>query len=202
MLKYLSKITMDILPSVVATIIGAYIVNHYITTKRGRRTGGGRGWPKRRPAGGCGGCRRREPARGRRTGQGYFRKAAFEKPITAKPVEKPPEKPAEKSAEKTPEPSEDKPAETASIPAEPNAPAAPRDEKTAVRKIPLTASPGGAVRYDDGSATAGRRLRLPSPRKSIATPMPMIWPVRRSSGCVVSNDPSQERLACSRAPPV
>ena len=33
MLKYVSKFAMDILPSVVATIIGAYIVNHYIVTK-------------------------------------------------------------------------------------------------------------------------------------------------------------------------
>jgi hypothetical protein len=33
MLKYISKFTIDILPSVVATIIGAYIVNHYIVAK-------------------------------------------------------------------------------------------------------------------------------------------------------------------------
>ncbi len=33
MLKYLTKFTMDVLPSVVATILGAYIVNHYINTK-------------------------------------------------------------------------------------------------------------------------------------------------------------------------
>ena len=33
MLKYFSKVTMDMLPSVAATIIGAYIVNHYITAK-------------------------------------------------------------------------------------------------------------------------------------------------------------------------
>jgi hypothetical protein len=33
MLKYVSKFVLDILPSVVATIIGAYIVNHYIATK-------------------------------------------------------------------------------------------------------------------------------------------------------------------------
>src|SRR5438132_6545035 len=33
LLKYLSKLVMDILPSVVATIIGAYIVNHYINNK-------------------------------------------------------------------------------------------------------------------------------------------------------------------------
>ena len=33
--KYLSKFAMDILPSVAATIIGAYVVNHYIVTKPG-----------------------------------------------------------------------------------------------------------------------------------------------------------------------
>ncbi|MEA2883371.1 MAG: hypothetical protein QOH32_2627 [Bradyrhizobium sp.] len=31
--KYISKFTIDILPSVLATIIGAYIVNHYIVSK-------------------------------------------------------------------------------------------------------------------------------------------------------------------------
>jgi hypothetical protein len=35
MLKYISKFTMDILPSLAATIIGAYIVNHYIVAKPG-----------------------------------------------------------------------------------------------------------------------------------------------------------------------
>jgi len=33
MLKYISKFVLDILPSVVATIVGAYIVNHYIVPK-------------------------------------------------------------------------------------------------------------------------------------------------------------------------
>lgn len=33
MLKYVSKFVLDILPSVVATIVGAYIVNHYIVPK-------------------------------------------------------------------------------------------------------------------------------------------------------------------------
>jgi hypothetical protein len=33
MLKYVSKFMLDILPSVVATIVGAYIVNHYIIPK-------------------------------------------------------------------------------------------------------------------------------------------------------------------------
>ncbi len=35
MLNYLKKFALDILPSVAATIIGAYIVNHYIATKPG-----------------------------------------------------------------------------------------------------------------------------------------------------------------------
>ena len=35
MLNYLKKFALDILPSVAATIIGAYIVNHYIVTKPG-----------------------------------------------------------------------------------------------------------------------------------------------------------------------
>lgn len=33
MLKYLNKLAMEIVPSVVATILGAYIVNHYINAK-------------------------------------------------------------------------------------------------------------------------------------------------------------------------
>jgi hypothetical protein len=33
MLKYVTKLTMEIVPSVVATILGAYIVNHYINAK-------------------------------------------------------------------------------------------------------------------------------------------------------------------------
>jgi hypothetical protein len=33
MLKYLTKFAVDILPSVAATVIGAYIVNHYVVTK-------------------------------------------------------------------------------------------------------------------------------------------------------------------------
>ncbi|MBR1150759.1 hypothetical protein JQ575_08940 [Bradyrhizobium sp. JYMT SZCCT0428] len=35
MKKYISKFTIDILPSVAATVIGAYIVNHYIVTRPG-----------------------------------------------------------------------------------------------------------------------------------------------------------------------
>jgi hypothetical protein len=33
--KYISKFTIDILPSIIATIVGAYIVNHYVIPKSG-----------------------------------------------------------------------------------------------------------------------------------------------------------------------
>ncbi len=35
MLSYLKKFAVDIFPSVAATVIGAYIVNHYIVSKPG-----------------------------------------------------------------------------------------------------------------------------------------------------------------------
>ena len=141
MLKYLSKITTDILPSVAATIIGAYIVNHYITTKPGTDAptvaAVSQATPKKVDAVAVDVDRR--PAAGVRA-KGISEKAVFEKPVAEKPAEKSAsaEKYAEKSIEKTHEPSEDKQAETASIPAESRR--HPPHEKTAVRVIPLTAT--------------------------------------------------------------
>ncbi len=42
MLSYLKKFALDILPSVAATIIGAYIVNHYIVGQARTGRPGGR----------------------------------------------------------------------------------------------------------------------------------------------------------------
>ena len=141
MLKYVSKLAMDILPSVVATIIGAYIVNHYIVTKPGAdapvAAAVSPADPKKADAPSTDVANL--PAAGVRA-RGVSEKAIFDKSTAAvKPAEKPQEKPVEKSAEKSLEPSEDKPAETASIPVENRPrPVAPR-EKTAIRTIPLTA---------------------------------------------------------------
>jgi hypothetical protein len=141
MLKYLSKITTDILPSVAATIIGAYIVNHYITTKPApdapAAAAVSQATPKKVDA--AAGDVDNRPAAGVRA-KGISEKAVFEKPVAEKPTEKSAsaEKSAEKSIEKTLEPSEDKQAETASIPAESRR--HPPHEKTAVRVIPLTAT--------------------------------------------------------------
>jgi hypothetical protein len=140
MLKYLSKITMDILPSVVATIIGAYIVNHYIANKPATDAPMAAAVAPAQPT--------KVDAASAETGnlpgagvraRGISEKAIFEKTAAEKPamVEKAAEKPAEKSLV----PPEDRPAETASISADTrhHAPAAHEKEK-AVRVIPLTAT--------------------------------------------------------------
>jgi len=146
MLKYLSKITMDILPSVVATIIGAYIVNHYIVTKPGADAPVAAvvspAAPKHADAASTDVAN--IPAAGVRA-RGISEKAIFDKPAAEKPREKSAEKSPEKPPEKAAEPAEDKPAETASIPVDTKRqPAAPR-EKTAIRTIPLTVQPAASV---------------------------------------------------------
>src|SRR5277367_6599574 len=146
MLKILSKFAMDILPSVAATIIGAYIVNHYIAANPAvdppAATAASTAEPNKADV-------RRDakaaettpdvanmPPAGVRA-KGISEKAIFDRPAAEKPAEKSPEKSPEKSAEK----SEDKPAETASIPAEPRRHAPALREKTAAKTIPVTAPP-------------------------------------------------------------
>ena len=80
MLKLASKFAMDIFPSVIATILGAYIVNHYINTKppanaaavslAGPKKAASKADFKARRAIG----RSRQPSRARRPGEGYFGK--------------------------------------------------------------------------------------------------------------------------------
>jgi hypothetical protein len=136
MLKYVSKFAMDILPSVVATIIGAYIVNHYIVTNKpdtpvtAAISSADPKKPDARadakpPASVAGSL----PQRGV-TAKGISEKAMIEQTAGEKPavVEKPvvAEKPAEKSA--------DKPAETASIPADTRRHAPAREREKVIAK--------------------------------------------------------------------
>jgi hypothetical protein len=129
MLKYLSKFTMDILPSVAATIIGAYIVNHYINTKPAADAPVAAAVSSVDPK--KAGAKPSEvssniPESGVRA-KGIPEKAISEKSVAEK-VEKAQEKPPEKAAEKT----ADRPTETASIPAETRRhQPAPRDRATA-----------------------------------------------------------------------
>jgi len=124
MLKYVSKLTMDILPSVVATIIGAYIVNHYIVTKPQEPVAAAVSTvdPKQADA------KPSEvspdvtniPTAGVRA-KGISEKAIFER-----------------SADKAVEKPADKPTETASIPADTRRYAPAPHEKTAIAKTPVT----------------------------------------------------------------
>jgi hypothetical protein len=108
MLKYVSKFALDILPSVAATIIGAYIVNHYIVTKPAAdaplaaavSTASPKIEARSEPKAEAKAVP--EAAKPAETSADLKAKGASEKAVV--------EKPAEKSA--------DKPAETASIPVE------------------------------------------------------------------------------------
>jgi hypothetical protein len=161
MLKYLSKITMDILPSVAATIIGAYIVNHYITAKPATNAPvapvASTAVPKKVDAASA--DLGNIPTAGVRA-KGISEKAIFEKSAAEKSPEKPAEKPVvaqksaekekaaekEKSAEKSAEKSLEQPeAETASISVDTRRHTPAPREKTAVRVIPLTAAAQPAV---------------------------------------------------------
>jgi hypothetical protein len=142
MLKYVSKLAMDILPSVAATIIGAYIVNHYIVAKPAvdapAATAASATEPNKVDV--RGDVKAAEttpdvanvPPAGVRA-RGISEKAVFDRSAAEKAVEK--------SAEKSPEKSEDKPAETASIPAETRRHSPAPREKTAARTVPVTAAP-------------------------------------------------------------
>jgi hypothetical protein len=163
MLNYFKKFAMEILPSVAATIIGAYIVNHYIAAKPGSdapvATAASTAQPKtnaktnakadikadaKAEAKSAPEIRSAEttgdvanlPEAGVKA-KGISEKALLEKNAAAEKAVVV-EKPAEKTA--------DKPAETASIPAEPRRhQPTPREKTAAVRVIPLTAQPAASA---------------------------------------------------------
>jgi hypothetical protein len=150
MLKYLSKFTMDILPSVVATILGAYIVNHYIVAKPAVGYVPGAGLvspadPKQadikdvKPSA-TSGETANVPEPGVKA-KGISEKAMLEKAAAEKPAMA--EKPAGKSTDNpaVAEKSAEKPTETASIPVETRR--HPR-EKAIARPVPAPVQPAMA----------------------------------------------------------
>jgi len=142
MLKLVSKFTMDILPSVIATIVGAYIVNHYINIKPGADAAAtaaavSSADPKKAHPRGDAKPVEKSADLGNMPEPGVRAKGISEKAIIDKSAA---EKPAEKPADKA-----DKPADTASIPASTpaNPPSEPRRhqptrEKSAARTAPVT----------------------------------------------------------------
>lgn len=145
--KYLTKFAVDILPSVAATVIGAYIVNHYIVSKPGPGAPVASAVstvdPKAAPEAAKVDARVDAKADGRTadktsaeivntrgpgvTARGISERAILEKAAAEKPQDKP-----EKSGENV----TGKPAETASIPAEPRRHQPAPREKAAARTVP------------------------------------------------------------------
>jgi hypothetical protein len=150
--NYVKKFAMEILPSVAATIIGAYIVNHYIVSKPGAYAPGAAAVSTADPRTDSKTAADGKPvekltnasnlpeagvkARGMSERKLLERSASEKAVVTEKPQEKPdvkPDaKPDTKSADARPT---DTPAETASIPADPRRHAPAPREKTAVRVV-------------------------------------------------------------------
>ena len=156
MLKYVSKFAMDILPSVVATILGAYIVNHYIVTKPGAdasiAAAMSRADPKKADV--RTGAKPSEssadvgniPERGVKakgiSEKAILEKTAAEKPAVAeKPQEKSQEKSQERSQERSQEKSAEKPVETASIPVDARRHQPGPREKAVAKATPAPVAP-------------------------------------------------------------
>lgn len=149
MLKYLSKFALDILPSVAATIIGAYIVNHYIVTKPGADAPAAVSTadPKTEAKG------TPEAAKPAETSADLKAKGTSEKAVLEKPADK----------------STDRPAETASIPAETRRhQPAPREkavrvvlpalvQPAPVQPAPVVATPSPALPVEAAVAPDDRR---------------------------------------------
>ena len=126
MLSYVKSFAMQIVPSVAATIIGAYIVNHYIVAKpagseapaaasvsaaQSKVNAPAKTTPEAKPADAAGDVANL-PEAGVKA-KGISEKALLEKNASAEKAV------VEKSADKVTDKTADKPAETASIPAEP-----------------------------------------------------------------------------------
>ncbi|MBI5320930.1 hypothetical protein [Bradyrhizobium sp.] len=166
MLNYLKKFAVEIVPSVAATVIGAYIVNHYINAKPASeppkaavmstaqpkadagKPDAGKAEAKANPAAETAGI----PASGVKA-KGISEKALLEKNAAAEKAVVV-EKPQEKSPEKSQERAADKPVETtASLPTESRRPASPRVAKSA----PPVPSVIAAAPADAASAVEDRR---------------------------------------------
>ena len=134
--KYLTKFAVDILPSVAATVIGAYIVKHYIVTKPGAKA----------PEPSSNLANVREPGV---KAKGISEKAIFEKTASEKPAENVTEKPAE----------------TASIPADTRRVAPAAREKAAARAVTAPALAAAPAAVPVVSAPTAEAASAPEERR-------------------------------------
>jgi len=146
MLSYLKKFAMDIFPSVAATIIGAYIVNHYIVVKpdaaaTAAATASANSTTAAKPADKPT-VVSSLPEPGVKA-KGISERALSDRPASEKAAAT--EKPAEKSADLK---ATDAPADTASIAADPRHHATP--SKAVAKLTPSSSAVEAAVTPDDG----------------------------------------------------
>lgn len=167
MLKYLAKISMDIFPSVLATIIGAYIVNHYINARPAADTPAAVVAPANAGKNGKPADVANLPAPGVKakgvSEKSISEKSASDKPAAEKPAETKPAEtkaadvaPGEASRGRTPahEKAVAKSSSVASTPAAPSA--APVVEASSA---PAAASPAATPDANDLARAAIERLR-------------------------------------------
>ena len=135
MLKYVSKFTLDVLPSLLATVIGAYIVNHYIVSKPDAPVAAATSTanPKADAKAETSSDVANIPEPGVRA-KGISEKAVLDKSAAEKPA-------AEKAADKT----ADKPTETASIPSDTRRHQPAAREKTVAKTVPAPQPAAPAV---------------------------------------------------------
>ncbi|MBR0866118.1 hypothetical protein ACVIWV_009046 [Bradyrhizobium diazoefficiens] len=180
MLKYLAKISMDIFPSVLATIIGAYIVNHYINAKPAADTPTAVVAPAEAGKNGKPADVANLPAPGVKA-KGVSEKSVSEKTATDKAAaEKPADKPETKAADVAPAdttshgrpPAREK-AAAKSIPAA----TAPVVE---ANSAPAAASPAAAPDANDLARAAIERLRKSPEGKAAEAKAAETKPVERT----------------------
>ena len=150
MLKYLTKFAVDILPSVAATVIGAYIVNHYIVTKPDAPATRAAAASTAAPKAAADGKPADKPTQVSNLpeagvkAKGISERTLMERSASEKAtvIEKPAEpKPEAKSDSKSDSKPVDAPAETASIPAEPRRHQVTPREKAVAKVAPAPVMP-------------------------------------------------------------
>jgi hypothetical protein len=143
--KYITKFTVDILPSVAATVIGAYIVNHYIVTKPAAEAPAAAKMSAVNPKAAPAVAKVEVPAtdvgnipEAGVKAKGISEKAILEKSTAEKSQDK---KSQDKSSEKSAEKPTDKPAETASIPGDTRRHQVAPREKAVAKAAPAPVQP-------------------------------------------------------------
>jgi hypothetical protein len=195
MRKYLTKIATDVLPSVAATVIGAYIVNHYINAKPAADTSAAAvssaAAQKTDPRAGANKLVKPKPVETAATpepgvtAKGISEKTMMEKTAAERPAEV---KPAEVKAPES-KPAESKPTETAS------APANQRRHQFLPQILPREKS---VAKTAPASASAAVVANAPAPAAAV-TPAPAASPAPPAEASAMSAEDHRDAAELARA---